>query len=351
MNCKKKNILIINSINNVPSNRQYYLLSKQFCNVNCNVIHVTDTNFSDTNFLGTILYWKNKRFLPSLFFFLKIIFKYRCFNAVILNFSAISYSFLFKFFSDETIITYQSDFFPKGNFHRLKSSLKFLFCNKIITVSDYMKQKIKNEFYFIKKKEIIVFKNSIDTQKYATFIDSNFNRSKDEFLHIKKVIFVGNLELHKGFDVLMNYFANNEILNLQLTIVGNGSLVKSIPENTNKIVYLGTLSHDAVLAEMSRNHFIIIPSRKEAFGQVAIEAMLMKTVPVIAKGTGASEIITDKTGFGFNEINEAISFIKNCKWDDYEIISKNIASEIENFDSQKWINDYMELLYFGQTKS
>ena len=88
----------------------------------------------------------------------------------------------------------------------------------------------------------------------------------------------------------------------------------------------------------------MIPSRSEAFGQVAIEAMLMKTIPVIANGTGAAEIVTKKTGFVFDEIKEAIDFIINCDLEEYKKLCENISVEIEKFDTNKWINDYFELI-------
>lgn len=341
-----RKIVIVNTINDVPSNRQYFLLSQKLLEKGFEVIYITDNSKVIADYKGRIEYWKSKNFFKSFLFFVSIILKEKKFDSVILNFRATNFSFLFYFFSRKVIVISQSDFFPNNFFSKIKSSLKFLFAHEVVTISNYMKEKLVSKFYFIPKNKISVFHNSIEVKKFeSSFSKPTVENFKLDFSTTKRLVFVGNLEYHKGFDLLMTSFIKYNSKKIQLKIIGDGQLKSIIPLNNENIIYLGRLSHQKVIEEMAQNHFIILPSRKEAFGQVIIEAMTVGAVPLIAKNIGASELIHNfQSGFLFDDVSEALDFIDKMSFEQYLKLNGNVTIHKNNFDSTHWVNQYYEFI-------
>ncbi len=64
---------------------------------------------------------------------------------------------------------------------------------------------------------------------------------------------------------------------------------------TPYIRFLGSLPHKEVLKRMQHTGIVIVPSRKESFGLVALEAMGTATPLVSTASTGLSDFVTEKT--------------------------------------------------------
>jgi glycosyltransferase involved in cell wall biosynthesis len=92
---------------------------------------------------------------------------------------------------------------------------------------------------------------------------------------------------------------------------------------------------------MHTHDFLILPSRNEAFGQVVIEAMIQKCIPMVAQGTGASEIVaTYKTGFLFNDVSEAFEWCTNLDKGVYTKLQDQISKNSIHFDTSSWIDSF-----------
>ncbi len=112
-----------------------------------------------------------------------------------------------------------------------------------------------------------------------------------------KVVFVGRLDQQKGYDMLIE--AARELTgSIDLRLVGSavvdGERKLDLPAN---VTPLGWLDRPAIEAQLDQADIVIIPSRWEAFGLVALEAM-RAAKPIVAFRVGAlPEIIIDgKTG-------------------------------------------------------
>ncbi len=112
--------------------------------------------------------------------------------------------------------------------------------------------------------------------------------------HPRPYVFaVGQLGRHKGFDILINAFAQVAPVypELDLLIAGDGREQASLQEQiqstgmTGRAVLLGGVSHDRVAALMKGSLLIVIPSRREPFGIVGLEAMASGR-PIIARRVG-----------------------------------------------------------------
>jgi len=107
------------------------------------------------------------------------------------------------------------------------------------------------------------------------------------------VLFIGRLDRQKGFDLLIEAARSLEDV-LDLRIVGASVVSKSegstVPANVS---LLGWLDRRQIETHLEAADLVVIPSRWEAFGLVALEAM-RAAKPILAFRSGAlPEIVVD----------------------------------------------------------
>lgn len=104
-----------------------------------------------------------------------------------------------------------------------------------------------------------------------------------------RVVFVGDLVSHKGVDVLLE--AMSLLDGPLLSLVGDGpqrpELERQIDELQlgEQVELVGRVGHDHVADHMKRAWVVAVPSRIDAFGQVAAEALACG-VPVVVSDVG-----------------------------------------------------------------
>ncbi len=109
-----------------------------------------------------------------------------------------------------------------------------------------------------------------------------------------RLLAVGRLIPIKGFDVLLDAFsrARVELPSLTLEIAGDGplgdSLRASLPDGAT---FLGRVPSVSPLYE--RNAVVVVPSRGEGFGMVALEAAERGRAAVVSRVGGLPEIVAD----------------------------------------------------------
>jgi glycosyltransferase involved in cell wall biosynthesis len=117
--------------------------------------------------------------------------------------------------------------------------------------------------------------------------------------HRLKVLFVGRLDHQKGLDILLSAVEPLEAT-VALRIIGDAAVDKTrsdVPK-FETLQYLGWLSREDVAAQMKACDVLVVPSRWEGFGLVAIEAMRL-SVPVLASAVGGLVEILGEGEFGF----------------------------------------------------
>jgi glycosyltransferase involved in cell wall biosynthesis len=100
------------------------------------------------------------------------------------------------------------------------------------------------------------------------------------------LLYVGRFDRQKGFDLLLDVFNEHKFANVHLYLVGDTVLEEVeyvFPDNAVKI---GWVDNSEIDRYMRACDAVIIPSRWEGFGIVAIEALRNKK-PVIASNRGA----------------------------------------------------------------
>lgn len=185
-----------------------------------------------------------------------------------------------------------------GNIAYVIEKLSVLMPDRIISVSEHTTNKLKNDL--LSKKDIITISNGVDFEKIKK-IHASSEKSD--------VIFAGRLFSHKNVDMLIKSIAalNENRPDIKCLIIGDGSEEKNLEALTQKlnleknIKFFGFLeNHDDVYALMKSSKVFVLPSTREGFGIVVIEANACG-IPVITinhKDNAARDLIEEgKNGF------------------------------------------------------
>uniref|UniRef100_UPI004026F863 glycosyltransferase n=1 Tax=Dialister sp. TaxID=1955814 RepID=UPI004026F863 len=157
----------------------------------------------------------------------------------------------------------------------------------VINVSNY-EYKAALRYGLPPKKQYVVY-SGISVEKEP--LDLSIQFSNDTI----NLLFVGRFDPQKGVDCLLRFFKKCQRKNIHLYLIGDnvigGSHIEK--ENSDRLTFLGWVPHEKVGSYYAASDAVIMPSRWEAFGLVAVEAMKYgKTV--IASNRGVlPEIIKD----------------------------------------------------------
>ncbi len=105
------------------------------------------------------------------------------------------------------------------------------------------------------------------------------------------VVFVGDLLPHKGVDVLLSALALLEDVEWRCLVAGSGPQEAELVALANRlgiaerVTWLGAVSPGDVVTVFTRGDLAVVPSRQDAFGQVAVEALACG-VPVVVSAVG-----------------------------------------------------------------
>ncbi|MCF2649126.1 glycosyltransferase [Niallia circulans] len=212
----------------------------------------------------------------------------------------------------------------------------------IINISEFEYQESIRYRIPIKKSKVIY--NGLSNRA-----ENNANIVKGNKIHL---LFVGRFDYQKGLDILLDFFKVYKNSNIVLDIVGAKVLSKNNTDtNLSNVNYHGWINNADIDKFYRNSDAIIIPSRWEGFGLVAVEAMRNKK-PVIASNRGAlPEIIKHNENgyiFDLNNLSELKEILSNLTKERLERMGQNAyKSFLQNFTSdtmnQKIISLYNEI--------
>ncbi len=110
---------------------------------------------------------------------------------------------------------------------------------------------------------------------------------------------VGQLVRHKGFDLLIAAFAqvSDQFPDVDLIIAGDGAERDALRQQAaalpNRIHFLGSVPRETVASLMASASVIVIPSRREPFGIVGLEAMASGRPVIASRIDGLQEALED----------------------------------------------------------
>jgi teichuronic acid biosynthesis glycosyltransferase TuaC len=200
-----------------------------------------------------------------------------------------------------------------------------------------------SEMHHVFKIQSSITRHGIEVAKYKSFQLQKHEINKLEF----KVIYVGEVSNLKGIDTLL---AAIEILNdadIHFTFVGKNFLGENIAELTNKknTTYLGRLTHEEALNEISKSDLLILPTKFEGMPNVLKEAGILN-VPVISTNVGGIPELLNNGDRGelfeagnSTELAQKIEMVKNNYSQAQHKSALLNAYMIEEYDIEKNTND------------
>jgi len=188
------------------------------------------------------------------------------------------------------------------NYYEGKKISKFLyfwerrnlkFADHIISVSKFMLQ-ATNELFRISNLKTSLIYNVVDNTLF--YVNSNISRTP------KKIIFVGRFHERKGvyelFKILNNLLPLNKDYFFEFvgyhTADHKAVLLAFLdPSLHSRVTFSGVLTHEQLPEVYNSATLMIMPSRAEAFGLTAIEAMACGCIVAMANRATGPELIHD----------------------------------------------------------
>lgn len=157
--------------------------------------------------------------------------------------------------------------------------------DRIVAVSEFERRVALT--YGFRPTKLITIRNGISPHPPATQPSAALDRGKINLL------FVGRLDPQKGLDLLLEAMRAVTRPDVHLHVLGSAIVSEGRSlENTANVTFHGWMGRDEVFAFMAGVDAVVMPSRWEAFGLVAVEAMRFGK-PVLASVRGALPEIVD----------------------------------------------------------
>lgn len=241
------------------------------------------------------------------------------------------------------------DFFPWYEKLFLKTVYKLPNVKKIITCSSGMEKKLAKDFHLKNLKNIY---NPID----FNLVDHQVLGPKP--LHFDYILAVGRLNKLKGFDILIESFAQSALSKtIKLVILGEGAEKINLEglilrlNLKSQVLLLGKVNNPFIY--MKHAKYFILSSRSEGFVNVLLEALACE-IPVIATNceTGIAEVIKhEENGLlvPVGDQDKLISALERLYNDTklYERLKANTRRSVEKFNieniAKEWVGLFKEL--------
>lgn len=241
--------------------------------------------------------------------------------------------------------------FEKSDIYKEDCYLAYEKAQKIITISKDNKNLVDNIFGSQKSELIpngydpeVFYPEVIDKEKFL----KQFGITKP---YKNTISFAGKFTKEKGIDTLLKalkLYENDDTITI---LAGDGELFNEMIELKNKlginnVVFIKNQPHNILRQLYNVANISIVPSRKEAFGLVVIEALACKT-PVIGTNTGGiKEIINERVG-RLIEVDDYIKLAENVKYllDNEPFDYDYIASYAKDKYSQDQFTNKLIALY------
>ncbi|MDR7664816.1 glycosyltransferase family 4 protein [Methanosarcina sp. Z-7115] len=246
-----------------------------------------------------------------------------------------------------------------GFFGKLVEKLVSKISDKNIAVSDWTKKRL--EILGVPEKNITVIPNGIDFNRISEIEPEGGQTSAGLESKIYDIIFAGRLIKEKNVDVLIKAVAlfKANFPEIRCCIVGDGPerevLVRlagelGVRENVD---FAGFQEYEALIAKIKTSKVLVLPSSREGFGMVVIEAFACR-VPVVTvreRYNAAQGLIEDSCGIvvelGEKEIAEGIGkILENGNY--YEEMAASASKRAGKYEwdtiFEQLLLQYMEII-------
>ncbi|HED1507130.1 TPA: glycosyltransferase [Raoultella ornithinolytica] len=161
------------------------------------------------------------------------------------------------------------------------------------------------------------------------------------------VLFVGRFDRQKGYDYLLDIIKKTDSSKFNFSIVGDAVHDNFERIEKENVRYYGWVNNKELPAHFSSNDILLMPSRWESFGLVAVEAQ-MYGLPVIANNVASlPEVVVDNiTGMlvDYEDINKVIEILNRYPisfWNNKREECQSFVAK--NFKKSDMVRKYIQL--------
>lgn len=167
--------------------------------------------------------------------------------------------------------------------HRIEE-LGLRAADRVIAVSKRTRRQLIRNYRGIDGEKISVVYNGIESGEWKRSGRADRN---------PVVVFLGRLERQKAPDYFIETarLVGKEIAGVKFVVAGQGSEEGRLQQVSGGVSFTGFLNRERVRELLARSDILLLPSRREPFGLVALEAMAAGVVPVVPANSGVAEIL------------------------------------------------------------
>lgn len=246
--------------------------------------------------------------------------------------------------------SYRKNDLSRSIFNRKKKVFSHMEDLTIVGLSKWLNDCSQNSS-LLKNKKHINLPNPLDTNEFK-IIDKSAARQSLKLPLNKKLILFGAMDatsdVNKGFNELMEALRNVFLKDVELVIFG-GNNHEQFNNLGFRVHCIGHVNDNLKLNGLySASDVMIVPSRQEAFGQTASEAMSCGT-PVVAFGhTGLLDIVDHKQNGYLAKPFDTHDLARGIEWvlenEEYDTLCKCAREKVvKNFDAKIVAQKYIQL--------
>ena len=201
----------------------------------------------------------------------------------------------------------------KNFFYKLVIKTALKKSEKIITVSNFTKKDIIEQFKVDEKKIKVIYEGvaNLDKGSDSLFV-AKLNQNdilKDYHISSPFLLYVGNAYPHKNLEFLINNFIefNKKNIEFKLVMVGKEDYFYKKLKNKykdNNIIFTGYVSDEKLIILYQRASVYVFPSLYEGFGLPPLEA-LYNSCPVLSSGVSSMPEILEDCALYFDPLDNS----------------------------------------------
>lgn len=239
---------------------------------------------------------------------------------------------------------------------RIEKFLIRLPFHNIICVSSGVRQRLIEQ-YGIKPEKIKVIYNGVDVRLFDSVKVSEKEKEKDT------IVFIGRVIPHKHVDDLINAvkLLHDKQKDVRLKIIGTGQEVDNLVRLVGhlklerQVRFFGAIDYNDLIRELKKSEVLVLPSTREGFGMVLVEAFACHVPCVAYYSDGVVDVIDDgKNGFlvkqrDVNQLAEKIGYLLKNKKKAAEFAINGRRKTEQKFTWER-AADEMERFYKSQVR-